>query len=338
MDTRQAITVALAIIIPAILLWAVFIARSGRTKKPSALLGIPHAMRPAPPDEKLEGPRLERIMVFGLLSTIAVAVFIPMYWLPEAQRQASFTQRFEEEAVERGKLIYAIPPELPDESNAQEFKEVEREIALGQGCAQCHGGATEEGPSPDDLAGSQAPFEDPVSGKNVQYNAPPLNNVFQRWDEEVIAFTIERGRPGTDMPAWGVEYGGPMTEQMVDDVISYIASKQIEPEALPESCEDPKGKDVLSCGQKIFAARCAVCHGPKGQGKEDDRLWYQGLALWKGDVRHLSRSQHITTVRNGRRYAFMPAFAEAPAQGIPVPPSPLTDAQIEAVVAYERTL
>jgi mono/diheme cytochrome c family protein len=61
------------------------------------------------------------------------------------------------------------------------------------------------------------------------------------------------------------------------------------------------------------------------------------MALWQGDVLHLEKQRHIETVFNGRRYAFMPAFSEAPPQGIAVPPFPLTDAQIEAVVAYERS-
>jgi len=43
-------------------------------------------------------------------------------------------------------------------------------------------------------------------------------------------------------------------------------------------------------------------------------------------------------VQNGRRFAFMPQFSESPAQGIPVPPYPLTNAQIRAVVEYERSL
>jgi hypothetical protein len=62
------------------------------------------------------------------------------------------------------------------------------------------------------------------------------------------------------------------------------------------------------------------------------------MALWQGKVGHLPRSQHLLTVINGRRFAFMPTFSEAPAQGIPVPPYPLTDSQIEAVVEYERSL
>jgi len=102
-----------------------------------------------------------------------------------------------------------------------------------------------------------------------------------------------------------------------------------------------------------------VCHGPEGQGKEDPTLfddgatldedladptdddypkWYPGAALWKGDVRHLDKELHYLTIYNGRRFAFMPPFGEAPTQGIPVPPNPLTDKQIEAVMKYERNL
>lgn len=111
----------------------------------------------------------------------------------------------------------------------------------------------------------------------------------------------------------------------------------------------------MTCGKEIFEARCAVCHGEQGQGKEapgtDATLdinnsgpdetsdpWFQGMPLWQGDVQHLDFDQHVTTVRNGRRFAFMPAWAEVPAQGIPAPPFPLTDEQILAVVTYERSL
>jgi mono/diheme cytochrome c family protein len=133
-----------------------------------------------------------------------------------------------------------------------------------------------------------------------------------------------------------------------------LPTNQEPPATISDACQKPAAGD-LGCGKEIFEARCAVCHGPQGQGKEgsgtDSTLdfnnsgpdevsdpWYQGMALWKGDVRHLDENLHITTVRNGRRFAFMPAWAEAPAQGIPPPPYPLTDEQILAVVAYERSL
>jgi len=351
-STSEVLTIALVVLVPAALLWVVFIARTGRPGRARRVkLGIPQALRPGQPDEVLEGPRLERLLVWGLISSLAVAVFIPVYWLPEAERQAAFDERFHEEAVERGELIFSIAPPLEEDVSAAEFKEEEKAIALGQSCANCHGG---------DASGGLAnpAFRDPFSGETVAYRAPPLNNVFTRWDEEVVRFTIERGRPGTPMPAWGVEYGGSMTTQMISDVIVWLQSlpgNQEPPEPISEGCREPQGDQLMSCGQEIFEARCAVCHGPQGQGKEaagsDGSLdfnnsgpdetsdpWFQGMALWKGDVSHLPFEQHLATVTNGRRFAFMPPFGEAPAQGIPVPLYPLTPEQIEAVVTYERSL
>jgi len=336
-ESSDVLLVAIIVLVPAALMWGIFIARTGRPgKPPRPRVGIPMALRPAEPDEKLEGPRLERIQVWGVLSTFSLAIFIAGYWLPETQRQDHFVERFQEESVHRGGLIYKDPPVLEEDIDAVAFKALEEEIALGQRCAFCHGGNAQGGPVP-------GGFVNPATGERVQYNAPPLENVFQRWDEEVIRFTIERGRPGTPMPAWGVEYGGSMTEQMVTDVMAYLKSEfpanSEPPEELAEVCTDPDAPDDLDCstGQEIFMARCAVCHGDNGEGKEDTP-WYQGMALWKGDVTHLDEDQHMLTIINGRRFAFMPAFGEAPSQGVPVPPYPLTEDQIRAVMEYERSL
>jgi mono/diheme cytochrome c family protein len=339
-ESSDVLLVAVIVLVPAALMWGIFIVRSGRPgKPPRARLGIPMALRPAESDEKLEGPRLERIQVWGVISAVALAAFIPIYWLPERDRQEHFEERFSEESIHRGGLIYQTPPVLEEGIEAVAFKELEEEIALGQNCAFCHGGNAQGGPVPNG-------FVDPATGETVQYNAPPLNNVFQRWDEEVIRFTIERGRPGTPMPAWGVAYGGPMTEQMVTDVIAYLKNEfpanSEPPEELAAACANPNSSESLDCssGKEIFEARCAVCHGPEGQGKEESGGlgWFQGMALWDGDVTHLPESLHYQTIVNGRRFAFMPAFGEAPSQGIPVPLYPLTDDQIRAVMAYERSL
>ncbi|HEX2196109.1 MAG TPA: c-type cytochrome [Actinomycetota bacterium] len=324
------------VIVPAALMWAIFLARSGRPGTgPRPRIGIPQAMRPGQPDEVLEGPRLERIIAGGLVTTVALAIFVPAYWLPESDRQASFQERFDEESLHRGELIFADPPTLPENAPASQYKELEREISLGMNCAQCHG---------PEAGGGLAQRTDPETGEELTWRAPPLNTVFHRWDEEIVEFTIERGRPGTPMPAWGVEFGGPMTEQMVQDVMAWLKSIQLPPPELAPACNDPFADDALSCssGAEIFTARCAVCHGDRGQGREaegtEDDPVMQGMALWKGDVRHLPRDLHLQTIRNGRRFAFMPQFAEAPAQGIPIPPYPLSDEQIEAVLEYERTL
>jgi mono/diheme cytochrome c family protein len=336
------IVIAAVILLPAVLLWAIYLVRSGTPRKPGVLLGIPQALRPGAPDEVLEGPRLERIMLWGLLSTLSLAVFVPVYWLGEVQRQNHFVERFEEESIERGRIIFAVPPPIPEGADPVAFRRVEREISLGMGCANCHG--PPETPDTQDIAlvasGGETTFTPPGGQGRVQYKAPPLNNVFTRWDEEVIRFTIERGRPGTPMPAWGVDYGGPMTPQMVDDVIAWLQTlpgNSQPPEGISEGCRRPSGGERRSCGEEIFTARCAVCHGPEGQGRESEP-WYQGMPLWKGDVRHLTRQQHYATILNGRRFAFMPAFGEAPSQGVPPPTYPLTDEQIQAVMAYERSL
>ncbi|MDQ3878797.1 MAG: cytochrome c [Actinomycetota bacterium] len=336
MNKNELITIVVAVIVPAALLWAIFVARMGRPgRAPRPRLGIPQALRPGQPDEVLEGPRLERIQVWGLVTTLVLAVFIPVYWLEDPSTQTAFAAKFADSSVERGKVIFEPPGQLPPNADPLQFKEIEKSISLGMGCSNCHGAGG---------VGGQNQFKDPVTGKDVLYNVPPLNNVFTRWDDEVVEFTIERGRPGTDMPTWGVQYGGPMTAQMVADVMAYLHS-------LPGNRTPPTLAENAT-GKQIFAARCAVCHGPKGQGKEDTSeiplptsttnppetapVWYQGMALWKGDVRHLTPELHYFTIVNGRRFAFMPAFGKTPAQGIPAPPYPLTDDQIKAVMKYER--
>ena len=334
METSEILTIAVILLVPAAALWLLFLART-RPKSPARTLGIPKAMRPGEPDDVLEGPRLERIQVVGVAAVILTGAFVAGYWLPESDRQQAFVEKQEELSIERGSFVFAQPPAIEEAEGAgpEEFKEIEERIALGMNCVSCHG---PEG------TGGQVPggFVDPVSGNRVEYTAPPLNNVFTRWDEEVVRFTIERGRPGTPMPAWGVEYGGPMTEQMVTDVIAWLRTlrgNQEPPPAVSENCQEPAQDQRVECGQEIFEARCAVCHGPEGQGKDADP-YFPGLALWEGKARHLSTAQHILTVQNGRRFAFMPAFGENPPQGIPVAPYPLNDDQIRAVVEYERSL
>jgi mono/diheme cytochrome c family protein len=322
------------ILVPAALMWAIFLARTRAPRTPGGMLRIPQALRPGDPDEVLEGSRLERIQAAGLIATLATAVFIPAYWLPETNRQADFQERFDEESLHRGRLIFQAPPELEEDASPQEFREQEEALALGMGCANCHGGVVPDNPdTPEDESAASAGggfamngFVDPVSGKRVQYVAPPLNTVFQRWDEEVIRFTIERGRPGTPMPTWGVEYGGPMTPQMIDDVIEWLKSlpgNQEGPPELSQSCQDPSKSDYVSCGQEIFETRCAVCHGPQGQGKEGSGEetsdpWYPGAALWKGDVRHRPRADR-------RQWAALPVHARVErgaAAGHPDPAQP----------------
>lgn len=75
-------------------------------------------------------------------------------------------------------------------------------------------------------------------------------------------------------------------------------------------------------GPKIYAERCAVCHGDRGEGKAGSRL--AGGTV----VRRFPRPEdEAAVVRNGAAGGSMPAFGDV-----------LSPEQIDAVVAYTRSL
>jgi mono/diheme cytochrome c family protein len=61
----------------------------------------------------------------------------------------------------------------------------------------------------------------------TRWAAPSLNDIFLRYSVDEIRYWITFGRPGTPMPAWGVEGGGPLTYQQVDELIALIETLQI---------------------------------------------------------------------------------------------------------------
>lgn len=72
----------------------------------------------------------------------------------------------------------------------------------GLNCAACHG----------------------MNGQGV--DAPALNSqqfLKGTTDEQVVGI-IKGGIPGTEMPAWWNEYGGPLTDQQIQEVVAYIRS------------------------------------------------------------------------------------------------------------------
>lgn len=72
----------------------------------------------------------------------------------------------------------------------------------GLNCAECHG----------------------VSGQGV--DAPALNSqqfLTSSTDEQIHGI-IAGGVPGTEMPAWWNEYGGPLTDQQIQELVAYIRS------------------------------------------------------------------------------------------------------------------
>ena len=72
----------------------------------------------------------------------------------------------------------------------------------GQQCVACHGAQGEGGVG------------------------PALNNrqVLKGTLDSVFFAVIRSGVPGTQMPAWSVEFGGPLTDEEVRDVVALLRS------------------------------------------------------------------------------------------------------------------
>lgn len=156
-------------------------------------------------DEALEGPRLTSALRWALLLLGVSAIGLPLYWLGEPSRQEGAVETFDTVFVNRGARLFATTEEG------------------GYNCAGCHG--------PEGVGGTAPPFtltdEEGEFVAQVTWRAPAINNVFLRYSEEEIRDIITYGRPGTPMPAWGVEGGGPLTTQQVDELIAYLGSIQI---------------------------------------------------------------------------------------------------------------
>jgi mono/diheme cytochrome c family protein len=85
-------------------------------------------------------------------------------------------------------------------------------------CATCHGDA----------------------GQGV--DAPALNSqeFLNNVTDEQIHGIVAGGIPGTEMPAWWNEYGGPLTDQQIQAVVTYIRAWQKTAKSVPD-WRNPRG-------------------------------------------------------------------------------------------------
>jgi mono/diheme cytochrome c family protein len=194
---------------------------------------IPANKKPYYDDETLEGPILTKVLGWSLVCAFIIAGALPLYWITEPQRQLSFAKRYNEQSIRRGEAFFSDPKVNPE----------------GFGCSVCHGG----------VQGGTVKFviqAGPDAGKEVVWQAPSLDDVFYRFTREQVHDILVYGRPNTPMPAWGLEGGGPMTEQMLNDVLNYLESVQISPEEAAKKA----GSGLGLSGKELFERNCARCH------------------------------------------------------------------------------
>ncbi len=243
--------------------------------------------RPYHSDEELEGPKLDRTLTYGLLGLFVVSIGLPLYWLSEPGRQEGAVKDFRRKFADRGGEMFATTEEG------------------GFNCAFCHGGDKAEGGVVDyTITDANGAFV-----KQVEWKAPALDTVLMRYSRAEVRYILVYGRPFSPMPPWGLEGGGPLNDQQIQNLIDYMESIQITPKqsqaqvkeelARLRGLKNPDGTlkypASVSDGELLFnlgaednfaggAYACARCHTTGwsyGEPTEDGSGAF-GPALWDG--------------------------------------------------------
>jgi mono/diheme cytochrome c family protein len=289
--------------------------------------------RPYLDDDAMEGPRLDRALMWGLLSLAFVGIGLPVYWLGEPGRHEGALNGFDKRAAHRGEELFASVSAKPHP---------------GFGCADCHG-ADGQGGVWDFTINS----DDPDKIRRVKWDVPPLNTVLLRFSQEEVREIITYGRKGTPMPPWGVQGGGAMNEQQVGNLVAFLKTIQLTPEEAhkdsvrrAEAEAKASGKTSVD-GEVLFNTFCARCH-TKGWSyrrsyMEPDAVPGGGAFgpnLTEGDeVRQFpDAADQIEFITAGSLFQEQYGVRGVGTGRMPGFGKMLTRAQIEAIVEYERSL
>ncbi|MCB1247277.1 MAG: cytochrome c, partial [Acidimicrobiia bacterium] len=181
--------VVLTIVVALILGWMTYLYINSRRNRASAQEAAPPNLSPHVSDEELENDKLTKVLRAALFGSILLAIVLPWYAVNEPDRQAQAADTLLEEDIAAGARYFSID---------------------GFQCVNCHGPGG---------SGGATDFVEPRSGVTSSWKVPSLNDIFYRYDENEIRHWIVYGRDGTPMPANGLEGGGAMTVQEVDQVI-----------------------------------------------------------------------------------------------------------------------
>jgi len=245
---------------------------------------IPSAFRPGPSDEELESKVLIRYMLLGGVALLIIALWLPAYWWHEPARLASKQKSIATETVDQGK---------------QQFQTL---------CAQCHG-----------LDASGGVRDYVIDGISRKYAEPSLKYIYDRYTKggrntdditQIIYDAINRGRPGTPMPTWGLPFGGPLNSRQVDTIVAFL-----------QSIQQPFPEATTIDGAALFEANCAICHGANAKGGVGPNLTVE--------LQRNTRDEVTKTIMDGRlniNRPSMPAWAG------------LGDPAIEALVQFIESI
>ncbi len=308
-------------------------------------------------DETLEGSRLERVQLLGVLLLATVVVGLPAVWILEPGRLEGAEVGWNNRYASWGSQLFAPTAEG------------------GFNCAGCHGGMG--------AVGGEAPFTvtDQLTGEitAVNWKAPALNTIYYRFEESEIEFILNYGRAFSPMSPWGLVGGGPMNTQQIDNVLEYLKSIQLPRENCGEGevegadfygqelcesgtvptniAEDIQASidaavasgEASSVGEAVFnlelgsgAYSCARCH-TQGWSYGDPGETGQGAYGWNltggATNSHFNdEASMIDFLKNGSEFGKVYGNQGQGSGRMPGFGAMLTDEQIKAVVEYVRGL
>lgn len=303
--------------------------------------------KPYHDDEILEGRRLTMVQFYGVILLAIIVIALPLYWVLEPNRQAGATEGRDNRFASWGSQLFAPTADG------------------GFNCAGCHGGMAATG-------GSAAyTVTNPITGEveAVTWTAPALNTALYRFDESEIRYILVYGRPGSPMSPWGLEGGGPMNDQQINNLIAYIASIQIpredcstaeegDQQCLPADIQadiqlsaeqlvedgtyDTIGEALFNNPLASGAYSCARCHtqgwsygdpGEPGQGAYGWNLTAGATNAHFPDEASMIEFLELGSEEGARYGRQGQGNGKMPGFG-----AVLTDDQIEAIVDYVRSL
>jgi len=163
--------------------------------------------------------------------------------------------------------------------------------------------------------------------------APPLNDriFLSIVPDAVVLSLITDGRPGTPMPAFARNKGGPLTDEQVKALAAGIqrrwgSGRRVRADLPAYSIGANSAAGDKARGLTVFGRACGPCHGAKGEGKE------QVGAINDPDFLKLVSDQCLRRYTiTGRPDLGMPDFADKHGRASDF--QPLTSGEIADLVA-----
>ena len=134
----------------------------------------------------------------------------------------------------------------PEASHSHAPRKVDGAALYAERCALCHG---DEGQG------------------YVADNANALANeaFLSVASDEFLRSSIERGRPGTPMSAWGAAVGGPLSDAELDAIVQYVR-RFAETDHVDVESVSVTGSALRA--KSYYDVKCKSCHGEQGRGGE----------------------------------------------------------------------